>query len=114
MAATTGLRSRWRVGIGVAVALGALVFASPSLAAMFQVNNTADATTPTPDCNVLGQSGTCTLRDAIAKANVSGPNTIVFAIAGSGTHSISLTSPLPQLVGSVTIDGFSQGGPGYT
>ncbi len=97
--------SRGRTWIGIATAVSALAFASPSLAGSFQVNDPGDGPTPSPDCNVLNQTGTCTLRDAIALANANaGPNTIGFNIGGSGTQTISLSSPLPALTKPTTID----------
>jgi CSLREA domain-containing protein len=109
MAAGAGLRSRWRVLIGVAVAFAALTLASPSFAGSFQVNSNEDSATPTPDCKVLNQTGTCTLRDAIGLANVAaGPNTIGFNIGGGGSQTITLTSALPTIDKTTTIDGTSQ------
>src|ERR1041385_2056725 len=98
MPGETGLRSRWRVVIGVAVVFAALSFASPSFAASFQVNSNEDSVTPSPDCKVLNQTGTCTLRDAIGLANLAtGPNTIGFNIGGGGSQTITLTSALPTI-----------------
>jgi len=56
--------------------------------------------------------GDCSLRDAIILANNStGPDTISFAISGSGVHTITLGSFLPTLTGGgITIDGYSQTG----
>lgn len=57
-------------------------------------------------------SGAGSLREAINAANAnSGANTISFAISGTGPHTITLSSPLPALVGaSDTIDGTTQPG----
>ena len=56
-------------------------------------------------------SGSGSLRDAIDFANTNaGPDTISFDIAGSGTHTISPLSALPDITSPVTIDGTSQPG----
>jgi hypothetical protein len=71
---------------------------SLSLAATFTVTNTDD-------------SGAGSLRQAILDANGNpGPDEIVFAIAGSGVHTISPTSPLPSITDVVQIDGYTQTG----
>jgi len=52
-----------------------------------------------------------TLRTAIGDSNTAGgTNTIGFNIVGSGVHTITLTSQLPAITTSLTIDGFSQPG----
>ncbi len=61
-------------------------------------------------------AGDCSLRGAINNANAdAAPQTIAFAIPGSGVPTIILTSPLPAITQPLTIDGFSQnpatGGP---
>jgi hypothetical protein len=56
-------------------------------------------------------SGPDSLRQAIVDANsAGGANTIVFNIPGAGVHTISPTSPLPVVTGSVTIDGYTEPG----
>jgi hypothetical protein len=59
-------------------------------------------------------SGVCTLRAAITEANRhSGPDTIAFAIPGSGVRTIQLNSRLPTLLdesGGTTINGYTQPG----
>ena len=51
------------------------------------------------------------LRLAIAAANtVAGPDTIEFAIAGNGPHTIVLSTPLPPITEALTINGYSQPG----
>ncbi len=60
--------------------------------ATFTVTNTANA-------------GAGSLRQAILDANDSpGQDTIVFNIAGTGAHTISLTSPLPSFTSPVVLD----------
>jgi CSLREA domain-containing protein len=55
----------------------------------------------------------CTLREAIEAVNAgSGGDTISFNIPGAGVHTINLTSALPTLNKTVTIDGTSQ--PGFS
>ena len=64
---------------------------------------------------VCSASGSiCTLRAAIEESNVDGaPSKVLFNIAGSGAHRITLGSQLPPLYdhfGGTEIDGFSQPG----
>ena len=55
----------------------------------------------------------CTLREAINAANAgSGGDSISFNISGTGVHTINLSSALPTLNKTVTIDGTSQ--PGFS
>jgi hypothetical protein len=58
-----------------------------------------------------GDSGAGSLRNAITQANGAPGSTITFAIAGAGLHTIALSSALPNLAASVTIDATTQ--PGY-
>jgi len=68
-------------------------------AATFTVTTTAD-------------SGAGSLRQAILDANAAaGADTIVFAIPGSGVHTIAPTSGLPSVTGPTTLDATTQ--PGY-
>jgi hypothetical protein len=71
-------------------------------AATFVVTNTAD-------------SGFGSLRNAIAGANQNpGPDIINFGISSQGSvKTIVLQSDLPVITETLTIDGWSQGGPGY-
>src|SRR5260221_13899653 len=56
-------------------------------------------------------SGAGSLRQAITDANATGGvDTIVFAIPGSGLHTIAPASNLPAIVEGVFIDGYSQAG----
>jgi CSLREA domain-containing protein len=53
----------------------------------------------------------CTLREAIAEANQHpGADVIRFGIPGTGTHTIAITSPLPDLESDLIIDGYTQPG----
>ena len=76
-------------------------------AATFTVNTAADHDDGT--CNVAD----CTLREAINAVNAgAGGDTISFSISGAGVHTINLTSALPILNKTVTIDGTTQ--PGFS
>jgi hypothetical protein len=78
------------------IVLGAFPAVSP--AATFTVTSTGDA-------------GPGTLRQAILDANAAGgADTIEFDIAGAGLHTIVPATPLPQITGPVTIDGYTQTG----
>ena len=67
-------------------------------AANFTVTNTSD-------------SGPGSLRQALLDANsAGGSNMVLFGIAGAGPHTIGLGSALPQITGTLIIDGFSQPG----
>src|SRR5581483_5295016 len=68
------------------------------LPSTFTVTNTAD-------------SGPGSLRQAILDANAHpGADTVAFAIAGAGVHSIQPTSALPTITQALTIDGYTQTG----
>ena len=61
----------------------------------------------------VADSGAGTLRDAILQANAaSGLDTINFAIAGAGTHTIIPTSRLPAVTDPAVLDATTQ--PGYS
>ncbi|MCZ7558383.1 MAG: T9SS type A sorting domain-containing protein [Bacteroidia bacterium] len=94
--------NRIRVALTVLFSLFIAAYgASPLSGAAFLVNSNADATTAP------------TLRAAILAANLNpGPDTILFALPGIGTHTIFILSQLPQLTdpAGVLIDGFSQPG----
>lgn len=71
------------------------------------VLDTADNNIGNGACN--DGSGNCTLRAAIAEANANaGLDTIEFAIAGAGPHTITLGSSLPFVSGDTVIDGYTQ------
>ena len=81
-----------------ALVFGGLLCATVHSAATLTVLTTAD-------------SGGGSLRQAIIDANVGlGPDVIVFNLPGIGVHTITLASPLPPIVESVDIDGYSQPG----
>ncbi len=59
----------------------------------------------------LNDSGVGSLRQAILVANANvGINTVSFAISGSGTQSIQLTTALPTITDPIIIDGTTQTG----
>jgi CSLREA domain-containing protein len=94
-----------------------LFFPGVAAASTITVNSTADTVNAT--------DGLCTLREAIIAANTNTPSgvvagecaagqasptvdTIAFAIPGSGVHTITLGSALPDITDPVTIDGYTQ------
>src|SRR5258708_36480769 len=78
------------------------------VAILFSVPNAQAA--PLTVINTL-DSGAGSLRQAIMDANgTAGIDTIVFAIPGSGLHTIAPTSNLPTITEAVIIDGYSQAG----
>ena len=94
-----------------AAACGALALAPSAFADPFQVNSAADTLTAVPDCSVVGQTGVCTLRDALTLAAGTGSaNTIGFSIGVGGPATIALTSALPTVPADTTIDGTLQPG----
>jgi CSLREA domain-containing protein len=79
--------------------------ARPAYAATFTVTAADDANDGTCD------AAHCSLREAISAANAaSGKDLVTFAV-GSGAISIALTSALPEITGSLTLDATTQ--PGY-
>ena len=82
-----------------------LCFALKVSADTFVVDNTVD-----PGDGVCGAPG-CTLREAIDSANANpGADIINFSIPGTGVHTITPTSALPDITETVTIDGYTQPG----
>jgi sugar lactone lactonase YvrE len=71
-----------------------------------------NSTSCTLSVTTTADSGNGSLRSAIncanQHANSGGPDTITFAIPGSGKQTISLASPLPGIVDPVIIDGYTQ------
>lgn len=94
----------------VSAFISVLIFisVSPSNAAVFVVDRADDASVSA----CTGAANDCTLRGAITAVNASADasNTISFGIPGSGVHTINLTSALPSLFRSVTINGATQSG----
>src|SRR5512144_106942 len=75
----------------------------------FSISTAAAANTYT--VTSTADSGAGTLRQAILDANANpGADTIAFNITGSGPHTISIVSALPDITGAVTIDGYTQAG----
>jgi hypothetical protein len=98
--------NRWPLTIGYWLLTIFLLLAfrpAVTQAATFAVTTTVD-------------SGPGSLRQAILDANAnSGADTITFAIGTTGSQqTIQPTAALPIITGPVTIDGWSQGGAGYT
>ena len=91
-----------RLGVVALAAVLGLASAGAD-AATYSVTTTAD-------------SGAGSLRQAITDANAGpGPDTIAFAIGAVGSQqTIQPTSALPSITDPVIIDGWSQGGPGFT
>jgi CSLREA domain-containing protein len=81
------------------------LFISNAGAATFTVTKTAD--TNDGVCNA-----DCSLREAMSEANLNGAgaDTINFNIPGGGVKTINITSPLPYIQTSLTINGISQNG----
>jgi len=87
-----------RHAYGRALFVFLMLLATSASAATFTVTSVAD-------------SGAGTLRQAILDANTTaGTDTITFAIAGSGLHTISPATNLPNITEAVIIDGYSQSG----
>ena len=99
------------VGLAMIVGLlmvGLLASVAQAAPSTFIVNSTADPGTGVCDATE------CTLREAINAANANNNPTekdlIKFNISGTGVHTISPTSPLPQITEPVIINGYSQPG----
>jgi hypothetical protein len=92
----------------VALTIFGLLAVSRARAATIVVNDVSD-TLHGAGCAATG-TGLCSLRDAITFANANaGADAITFGI-GSGVQSIALTSALPSITDTVTIDGTTQPG----
>lgn len=94
------------------LALLLLALAMPAVAATFTVDSTGDASDASAgDGNCATAGGVCTLRAAIQEANaLSGADSVAFAIAGSGPHTITVATALPFISTDLTIDGTTQTG----
>lgn len=80
----------------------------------------------TSAADVVANNGACTLREAIINANNNnqsgstdcaagnGRDTIIFNIPGAGPHTITPTSPLPEITDPVIIDATTQPGASCT
>jgi len=80
------------------IVLAALLVTAAAPAATFTVTSTAD-------------SGAGSLREAMTNANGNpGADTIHFNIVGSGVHTITPATKLPNITEAVTINGYSQPG----
>jgi hypothetical protein len=92
---TTKLTNKLRTLFTLAVVM---VLAGAAFPATFTVTNTSG-------------SGPGSLREAIESANANpGSDFIAFSISGTGPHTISLVSGLPEIGDSVIIDGYTQAG----
>jgi len=105
------------LAIGLAGLLaGYLPSLSPSSVfadATFTVNSTGDEADTAPGDGVcaVASSGLCTLRAAVEEANaLAGSDTIQFNLPSEGGYVISPSSALPEIVGSLVIDGTTQAG----
>ena len=98
------------------------VTASSSTLVVDTANDVSDGNTTSIAALLAGKGadGKISLREAITAANntLDGAGGIVdlikFAISGGGVRTISLSSALPTISDSIFIDGWSQGGVGYT
>jgi hypothetical protein len=110
------------VGSLAALALAmflSLVGSSSAAADIYTVNNTGDQSdadvADTPNvCDVTSDATRqCTLRAAMEEANfTAGPDTVDFSVPGENPHTIAPATPLPELTGRTTINGYSQPGTG--
>ncbi|QQV02428.1 MULTISPECIES: DUF11 domain-containing protein [Chryseobacterium] len=77
----------------------ALISINSTKAATFEVNNNGDT---------AGSATVRTLRYCITQANANpGADIITFTGLGAGTHTITLTSSLPDITGQVSIQGYA-------
>ena len=111
-----GKHNKFLILLAVSVALVFATFSRVNAAATITVNSTADN---------QANDGSCTLREAIIASNTdtasgaavgecaagSGAGDLIeFDISGSGLKTIHITSGLPSISRTVTIDGYSQTG----
>jgi hypothetical protein len=111
------LARRARVGLLILLSVAAV---GPAQAAIFTVDSTGDGSDSTPgDGTCRAPGNVCTFRAALEEANaLAGTDTINFAIGAVGSsQTITLTAALLAATGitqPVTINGYTQGGGGYT
>src|SRR5262249_20274807 len=106
----------------IGVALGALALSTPAAAATIVVTNDLDpATAATTGDGVSLREAILSINqgsnfdvDVVATGSYGDHDTIVFQIAGGGVHTTSPATALDPLAVPVTIDGWTQGGTGYT
>src|SRR5205809_95919 len=91
--------------------MGQLPYAAIVSAALFTAASVQATIYTVKNAN---SSGRDSLYQAMTDANGSSGNVIQFALHGNGVQTIALTSLLPRMTTAVTIDGYSQGGIGYT
>lgn len=93
-----------------------IVFVAVANGATFTVNTTGNGADANPGNGVcLTGANNCSLRAAIQEANATfGSDTIAFEIPGAGVHTLTPGTEYPRIEEAVVIDGWSQGGPGYT
>ncbi len=108
---TCGVKRLWRVAI-----LGGLMAIAGVARAQVVVTTVDDLSVDDADCVTEG-STTCSLRAALARAADVGvsPRRVEFAISGDGPHIVRVDPDLgplalPEVVGGVVVDGFSQPG----
>ena len=93
-----------------------LVLVTSGSGATFTVNSTGDAAdinTADGICDTGG--GVCTLRAAIQQGNaLAGADAVSFSLAGPGVQLIVPGSALPIITQPLVLDGWTQGGMGYT
>ncbi len=115
MGNTVKIKSRYLLAV-IVLAIGVItpmfLFAQNASAATFAVDSTLDATDDNIGNGLCDDgAGNCTLRAAIQEANATpAADTITFAIAGAGPHTIALLDFLPDITTPVTINGTSQTG----
>jgi CSLREA domain-containing protein len=99
---------RWKaLGAICALAISALLLASPAFADTFTVNSNGDQADPDVGdgvCDVSVGGNVCTLRAAIQETNFNSPQPDTINFSGVSGQ-IVLTSALPAITDSVTIDG---------
>ena len=102
-------------GFLLASSAGVLSIGPVQAAPNYTVNSIADAADASlGDGTCAAPNGDCTLRAAIAEANLHrGPDVIAFGIPGSGVKTITLNSVLPTISdqsGPTVVDGYTQPG----